>query len=246
MGMSMPSHSDRPVNRVKPSPLGTALIQEIIKEYRKAKAEKNINSRIFRGTSRTIASTAEDFFAKYLDKLLTDYELTIWVDPQIVCDAQTVNTDGKTKSILFRPDICVLNSNNEVCLIFELKMDFGRNEDLAESALQRKKELALITRAGTAHAKINGREEQITLPKSLVLNYVIFADNNLPDAKRTAIKINFNKNKAGNLYVLTAGDYLSKAEGKHNINPDFNVLETMALEIISSKTKTKTNKEKKR
>jgi hypothetical protein len=189
-------------------------LKEVCKEYKKVQKAK-CNGRIIRGTSPSISAQAEDLLAEYVNTLLENMEVEIWVDPQIICDkASRTTPKGKSKSVLFRPDICVVR-NNEVVLVIDIKMDLGyRRGTFLEFAKERKRELADIKK-GTAHCSIGEeksrkkeKREGLRFSTPLKWLYVVVSSENISDSKMKAIKEGFKKSPAlGSLYVLYTGSH---------------------------------------
>lgn len=105
-------------------------ILEIRKAYEEARKLKfdSKNGVIKRGTSHTISSIAEDLLAIYCFDLLSPNiikdKIEIWVDPQITFENKNLKNISGKKSLLVRPDICIIK-NGLIVLTIDLKMDLG-------------------------------------------------------------------------------------------------------------------------
>jgi hypothetical protein len=198
---------------------GKDLIDGIHTLYLDTKRGKR-NKRIIRGTSPSISAKAEENFARYLDGLMADESLCVWIDPQIVCDTLTKETaSGKKKKVLFRPDMCVVRpgaaDSAKVLALFELKLNLGYIRGFDAYAKERA-DLIKSVRKDTAHCGIGGKKYRLSFDPGAFWNYVVFSEGNIGKAELEGIRQKFGaRPKLGRFYVLSRGDDLSLENARY-------------------------------
>lgn len=190
-------------------------VKELYKQAREVKVKVN-NSIIKRGRSHSISSHTEDLFAAFLAENLGKYKYFI---------DQPITIQGKKNAIY--PDIAIVDDNNRIVNLLDLKMDLGFNRKGFVDFCMNKESLIEEIRNKSCHLKdgVTKEDEFLELDENIKYHVVIISDTNISREQ-------LNENLEGTrslknvcVYCLTSNEHPNTYKKNKSMNIKVNTKE---------------------
>lgn len=193
-----------------------SFVLEVIELYKQARKTKVNNSRITRGRSHSISSYTEDLFAAFLAENLGKYHYFI---------DQPITIEGK-KNVIY-PDVAIVDENNKIVNLLDLKMDLGFNRNSFIDFCKKKEVLITDIRNKSCHLKdgITKTVKSFELDQDIKYHVVIISDTNIP---KKQMKENIERTQELNnvcVYSLTSNKHPNTYEKNKLMDIKINIEE---------------------
>jgi hypothetical protein len=217
-------------------------IRKAYLEARNISIKNSFSSKLLsRGTSHSISSKAEDLFGCYIaDKIRKTSKFNIVVDPQILFEDKNLKNKNKTRSLLIRPDVALINNKIATCF-FDVKMDLGyKRNDFIIQAKEREAQLSLIRGKDAYYndgkSKNKDSKLNIKISDKIKLIYVVISDGNINKEHSKKIINDINKLKNVEIYLLSLGHLnIYDDDPKYTINTeDFNEVDKILDALLKT------------
>lgn len=133
---------------------------------------KQLKTNIYRGHSRSISTDIEDAIAIFISDILPEDEYKILSDPSIYINHKN-----------HRPDLLVINKNNEVTLLIEIKANMGWCRDASNVLNDMIKNDSIFKREIQLKCEFSKKEAITVLYKNPKLLLVALTDGNCSKEK---------------------------------------------------------------
>lgn len=132
---------------------GSGFLRDVTALYRWAQGSKLVATSIWRARAHSVASLAEDVFARHLSVLLPA-DCSFWVDSQLT------RKHGRSRDKI-APDIVVLDASGEVRDLLDLKLDLGWKRGSEQQLIDRNGEWLEKAKRNAPFAGVSGDRVQI-------------------------------------------------------------------------------------
>jgi len=198
-------------------------IREAYLDARKiAYTPKENNKKIKRGTSHSISSLMEDLLGVYCAERINNSEqMQIYIDPPLSFKDTDLKNKSQNKALLFRPDICIINSPETTSFI-DVKTDLGyKRKKIIEQVIEKNRLIKSIS-GKTCRIKdgITKESERIRIGENIKLLYVIISNRNISKKSLNNVIEEFKKLEHIDISILMNGDHPNtyKTNSKFIIN----------------------------